>query len=130
WLNNLEKLVILNLLLLEEKANPLFLSTFHIYIDEKRKELLIALEHEDGLNIRRSNGTYSFRKLKFHLSKIDDFDKKKLFLTKCKIEYLQLKPKYIANGHTPFDEKIDLEIERITTEEEFKRTKKEQENRS
>lgn len=121
WLNSLEKLISLNLPLLGEKANALFLSTFHIFLDEKRKELEYNLDHTDGLNIRRSNGSYSFKKLKYHLNKIECFCEKKHFLTQCKIEYMQFKPRYIAVGTTPFDEKIDLEIQRITTEEEFKK---------
>lgn len=130
WLNNVEKLVNLNLLLLQEKANALFLSTFHIFIDEKRKELEYALVHTDGMNIRRSNGSYSFKKLKYHLNKIDCFCEQIHFLTKCKIEYLQFKPRYIALGTTPFDEKIDLEIQRITTEDEFHKAKKAYQNQS
>lgn len=130
WLNCFEKLVNLNLLLLDGKANPLFLSTFHIFIDDKRKELEEALVYEDGLNIRRSNGTYSFKRVRFHLSKIDGFKKKILFLNRCKIEYQQFKPRYISVGTTPFDEKIELEIQRITMDEEFKSAKKEMENRT
>jgi len=125
WLNQLEKLINLNLLLLEEKASPLFLSTFHLYLEEKRTELEERLEYPDGLNIRRSNGSYSFKKVKAHLAKIEGFCEQKLFLNRCKIEYLQFKPRYIAVGSTPFDERIDLEIERITQEELFQQAKQE-----
>src|SRR5690606_40163044 len=52
------------------------------------------------------------------------------FLKQCKIEYQQFKPRYIAVGVTPFHEKIDLEIQRITTEEEFKKAKRTHNNQS
>ena len=130
WLKNLEKLVNLNLMLLEGKANPLYLSTFHIFIDEKQQEFQAKLKHQDGMDIRRDNGTYSFKKLKGHLEKIACFEEKKLFLTQCKIEFLQFKPRYIANGCTPFDEKIDLEIQRIVSNEAFRQQMEEHQKRS
>jgi len=130
WLNSIEKLINLNLFILGEKATPLFLSSLHLFIEEKRNELEYAFGHMDGMNIRRSNGSYSFKKLKYHLNKIDCSCEKKHFLTKCKIEYQQFKPRYIAVGATPFDEKIDLEIQRITTEEEFHKAKKGYKNQS
>lgn len=130
WLNQLEKLINLNLLFLEEKASPLFLSTFYLYLEEMRTELEERLEYPDGLNIRRSNGSYSFKKVKAHLSKIEGFCEQKLFLKRCKIEYLQFKPRYISVGSTPFDERIDLEIERINNEELFHKAKEDLQRQS
>lgn len=130
WLNNIEKLINLNLFILAEKVTSAFLSSLHLFIEEKRSELEYSLGHVDGMNIRRSNGSYSFKKLKYHLNKIDCSCEKKHFLIKCKIEYQQFKPRYIAVGVTPFNEKIDLEIQRITTEEEFHKAKKSHQNQS
>src|SRR5690606_20804597 len=79
----------------------------------------IRLVHSDGLNIRRSNGSYSFKKLKAHLGKINAFCEKKLFLERCKLEYFQFQPPFISYNTTPFDEKIDIEIRKIALEEEF-----------
>lgn len=130
WLNHLEKLMIWNLAYLWNKISPKQLSRFQYLIIEKRNKAKAILFRSDGLNIRRGNGSYSFKKVKYHLDSIEDYSTKKLFLVKCKIEYLQYKPNYIPTRSTPFDEKIDLEIKRIESKERYQSLQKEKQNQS
>jgi|GEM_PF-1724886 len=119
WLNNFEELLNLNLQFLWDQISTVKLTRTRLFIVEKRKELKALLYHSEGLNIRCQNGTYSFKKVKFHLSKIEKYCEKRLFLTQCKFEYLQYKPSLVSLNTTPFDEKIDLEIQRLIAEEEY-----------
>lgn len=123
WLNDLERLISINIPLLGGRATPDFLAQLFIFIDDIRRDYECALEHEGGLAIRKANGRYSFKKVRFHLNNIKGYDKQILFLKRCKIEYLQFKPKYVAIDTTPFDQKIDLEIERLTAENEYNAAK-------
>ncbi len=130
WLNHLEKLLIWNLAYLWHKISPKQLSRFQYLIIEKRNKAKAILFRSDGLNIRRDKGSYSFKKVKYHLDNIEDYSSKKLFLEKCKIDYLQYKPNYIPTRSTPFDEKIDLEIKRIESKERYQNLQKEKQNQS
>lgn len=130
WLNKLEKLLILNMGYIWDKISPNQLSKLQHLIIEKRSKAKQILFRSDGLNIRRSNGSYSFKKVKYHLDNMDDYSCKKMFLEKCKIEYLQYRPNYIPRNSTPFDEKIDLEIKRIESKEKYDIIQNEKETRS
>jgi hypothetical protein len=130
WLNHLEKLLNLNMDYLWEKISPKQFSKLQRLIIEKRSKAKTILFRPDGLNIRRAKGSYSFKKVKYHLDNMEDYSCKKLFLEKCKIEYLQYKPNYIPRSSTPFDEKIDLEIKRIESKERYNNFQKEKQNRS
>src|SRR5690606_9683850 len=122
WLNGLERLISINIMLLGGKATPKNLAELFIFIDDTRKAYELALEHAEGLAIRKANGRYSFKKVKFLLKNIKGYENQILFLKRCKIEYLQFRPKYQAVQKTPFDQKIDLEIERLTAEMEFRKS--------
>lgn len=130
WLNHLEKLLNLNMDYLWEKISPKQFSKLQRLIIEKRSKAKAILFRSDGLNIRRAKGSYSFKKVKYHLDNMEDYSCKKMFLEKCKIEYLQYKPNYITRSSTPFDEKIDLEIKRIETKERYSKIQEKKENQS
>lgn len=130
WLNHLEKLLILNMAYIWDKISPNQLAKLQRLIIEKRRNAKEILFRSDGLNIRRSNGSYSFKKVKYHLDNMEEYSCKKMFLEKCKIEYLQYKPNYIPRSSTPFDDKIDLEIKRIESKERYNIIREEKENQS
>lgn len=128
WLDHFKKLLILNMDYLWDKVSPNHLSKLKLLIIKKRRKAKAILFRSDGLNIRRAKGSYSFKKVKYHLDNMGNYSCKRLFLEKCKIEYLQYKPNYIPRYSTPFDEKIELEIKRIETKERYSNLQKEKQN--
>ena len=110
WLNKLEKLIDLN--------RDLFNSKEHITKFEKI--LMIVEVLRDAIEQKQTTSTsFNFQDLKNKIKEYSDYDDKLSCLMEARTEYLQNKPKLIDVNEIPFDEKINLELELIKSQQKL-----------
>jgi len=112
WLNKLEKLIHLN--------RDLFTDAMNIIIG-KTLIIIELLREEIEKNKFAPARKYDFHKLKTRLKQYPRAEDQLICLYEARTEYLQNKPKAIDPSETPFDTKIDIEIEKIERIEELKK---------
>jgi len=110
WLNKLEKLIDLNRELFTTKDQ----------IIKFEKSLMIIEVMRDTIENKKQapDSKFNFVKLKSDIKQYT-YEEKVSYLMEAKTEYLQNKPKIIDVNETPFDEKIDLELELINTQQKL-----------
>lgn len=116
WLNKLEKLIDLN--------RELFTTKDQIIKFEKALMIIEVMRDTIENKKQAPDSKFNFVKLKSDIKQYT-YEEKVSYLMEAKTEYLQNKPKVIDVNETPFDEKIDLELELINTQQ---RLSKKQEN--
>lgn len=110
WLNKLEKLIDLNRELFTTKDQVI----------KFEKALMIIEVMRDAIEQRKQapETKFNFVKLKSDIKEYN-YDQKISCLMEAKTEYLQNKPKLINPSETPFDEKINLELELLKTQQKI-----------
>jgi hypothetical protein len=110
WLNKLEKLIDLNREFFTTKDQ----------IIKFEKALIIIEVMRDAIEQKKITTTsFNFNELKNKLKEYNDFDDKLSFLMEARTVYLQNKPKIIDVNEIPFDEKINLELELIKSQQKL-----------
>jgi hypothetical protein len=110
WLNKLEKLIDLNRELFTTKDQIIKFEKALMIIEVMRD----AIEHKNQV----PESKFNFVKLKSAIKQYS-YEEKVSYLMEAKTDYLQNKPKTIDVNETPFDEKIDLELELINTQQKL-----------
>lgn len=110
WLNKLEKLIDLNRELFTTKDQVI----------KFEKSLMIIEVMRDVIEQKKlaPDSKFNFVKLKTDIKQYT-YEEKVSYLMEAKTEYLQNKPKVIDINETPFDEKINLELELINTQQKL-----------
>ncbi|MFN8116216.1 MAG: hypothetical protein U0W65_08885 [Bacteroidia bacterium] len=119
WLNKLEKLIDLNRELFTTKEQVIKFEKALMIIEVMRD----AIEHKKEV----PESKFNFVKLKSDIKQYS-YEEKVSYLMEAKTEYLQNKPKIIDVNETPFDEKIDLELVLINTQQKLCKKLKEPNN--
>jgi hypothetical protein len=110
WLNKLEKLIDLNRELFNTKDQVI----------KFEKSLMIIEVMRDVIEQKKQapDSKFNFVKLKSDIKQYN-FEEKVSYLMEAKTEYLQNKPKIIDVNETPFDEKINLELDLIKSQQKL-----------
>jgi len=112
WLNKLEKLIDLNRELYTTKDHNIKLEKALMVI-----EVLRDAKQQKPL----THSTFDFDKVKAQLKNYNSAEDKISYLAERKAYYLQNKPAYINTNETPFDIKVDIEIDLIKTQKKLTR---------
>ncbi len=110
WLNKLEKLIDLN--------RGLFNSKEHITKFDKALIIIEVLRDVIEQKKQAPDSKFNFVKLKSEI-KGYGYEEKVSCLMEAKTEYLQNKPKIIDVNEIPFDEKINLELDLIKSQQKL-----------
>ena len=119
WLNKLEKLIDLN--------RELFTTKDQVIKFEKSLMIIEVMRDVIEQKKQAPDSKFNFVKLKSDIKQYN-YEEKVSYLMEAKTEYLQNKPKIIDVNETPFDEKINLELELINTQQKL--SKKQEESNS
>jgi hypothetical protein len=110
WLNKLEKLIDLNRELFTTKDQVI----------KYEKALMIIELMRDAIEKRKQapDTKFNFVKLKSDIKQYN-YEEKVSYLMEAKTEYLQNKPKIIDVNEIPFDEKINLELDLVKSQQKL-----------
>jgi hypothetical protein len=110
WLNKLEKLIDLNRELFTTKDQVI----------KFEKTLMIIELMRDAIEQKKQtpDTKFNFAKLKTVIKEYN-YEEKVSYLMEAKTEYLQNKPKMVDVNEVQFDEKINLELELIETQQKL-----------
>lgn len=110
WLNKLEKLIDLNRELFTTKDQKI----------KFEKALMIIEVMRDVIEQKKQtpDSKFNFVKLKSDIKQYN-YEEKVSYLMEAKTEYLQNKPKIIDANEIPFDEKINLELDLIKSQQKL-----------
>lgn len=119
WLNKLEKLIDLNRELFTTKDQVI----------KFEKSLMIIEVMRDAIEQKKQapDSKFNFVKLKSDIKQYN-YEEKVSYLMEAKTEYLQNKPKIIDVNETPFDEKINLELDLIKSQQKLNKKQLESNN--
>ncbi len=110
WLNKLEKLIDLNQEFFTTKAQA---KSFE-------KALMIIEVMRDAIEQKQTTTTqFNFNELKNKIKEYSNYDDKLSCLMEARTEYLQNKPKVIDVNEIPFDEKINLELDLVKSQQKL-----------
>ena len=110
WLNKLEKLIDLNQEFFTTKTQA---KSFE-------KALMIIEVMRDAIEQKQTTTTqFNFNELKNKIKEYSDYDGKLSCLMAARTEYLQNKPKVIDVNEIPFDEKINLELDLVKSQQKL-----------
>ncbi len=110
WLNKLEKLIDLNRELFTTKDQVI----------KFEKALMIIELMRDAIEQKQTTTTqFNFNELKNKIKEYSDYDDKLSCLMEARTEYLQNKPKVIDVNEIPFDEKINLELDLVKSQQKL-----------
>lgn len=110
WLNKLEKLIDLN--------RELFTTKDQVIKFEKSLMIIEVMRDVIEQKKQAPDSKFNFVKLKSDIKQYN-FEEKVSYLMEAKTEYLQNKPKIIDVNETPFDEKINLELDLIKSQQKL-----------
>lgn len=116
WLNKLEKLIDLN--------RELFTTKDQVIKFEKSLMIIEVMRDTIEQKKQAPDSKFNFVKLKSDIKQYN-YEEKVSYLMEAKTEYLQNKPKIIDINETPFDEKINLELELINTQQKLSKKQEE-----
>ena len=123
WINRFEKLIAENVDCCDSKKWKASVIKINNLIELKRKDLKGKNNSKDHSKMNEQhNEEYSFRNLKKNIAGIS-IDQQKIKLIEAKANYLQNKPLLINSYETPFDNAIDIEIEKIDLIEKLQKGK-------
>lgn len=105
WLNKFEKLIDLNRELFTTKE-------LNIKVD-KALMVIELLRQEIEKSKSKNNSPFNFEKVKSELKQYETSEEKLCYLFELQAEYLQNKPKLIDPTETQFDQKCQIEIDKI-----------------
>ena len=110
WLNKLEKLIDLNQEFFTTKTQA---KSFE-------KALMIIEVMRDAIEQKQTTSTqFNFNELKNKIKEYSNYDDKLSCLMEARTEYLQNKPKVIDVNEIPFDEKINLELDLVKSQQKL-----------
>ena len=110
WLNKLEKLIDLNQEFFTTKTQA---KSFE-------KALMIIEVMRDAIEQKQTTTTqFNFNELKNKIKEYSNYDDKLSCLMEARTEYLQNKPKVIDVNEIPFDEKINLELDLVKSQQKL-----------
>lgn len=110
WLNKLEKLIDLNQEFFTTKTQA---KSFE-------KALMIIEVMRDAIEQKQTiTSQFNFNELKNKIKEYSNYDDKLSCLMEARTEYLQNKPKVIDVNEIPFDEKINLELDLIKSQQKL-----------
>jgi hypothetical protein len=116
WLNKLEKLIDINGELLTTKEQARIIVKVLTVIELMRD----TIEQKE----QSPDSKFNFVKLKTEIKQYNDYEEKLSFLMEARTDYLQNKPKFIDVNEIPFDEKINLELDLLKSQQKLsKKTK-------
>ena len=121
WLNKLEKLIDLN--------RELFTTKDQVIKFEKSLMIIEVMRDVIEQKKQAPDSKFNFVKLKSDIKQYN-YEEKVSYLMEAKTEYLQNKPKIIDVNETPFDEKINLELELLRTQQRLSKKQLESINSS
>ncbi|WP_291150726.1 hypothetical protein [Flavobacterium sp. UBA7680] len=110
WLNKLEKLIDLN--------RELFTTKDQVIKFEKSLMIIEVMRDVIEQKKQAPDSKFNFVKLKSDIKQYN-YEEKVSYLMEAKTEYLQNKPKIIDVNETPFDEKINLELDLIKSQQKL-----------
>jgi hypothetical protein len=110
WLNKLEKLIDLN--------RELFTTKDQVIKFEKSLMIIEVMRDVIEQKKQAPDSKFNFVKLKSDIKQYN-YEEKVSYLMEAKTEYLQNKPKIIDANETPFDEKINLELDLIKSQQKL-----------
>lgn len=110
WLNKLEKLIDLN--------RELFTTKDQVIKFEKSLMIIEVMRDVIEQKKQTPDSKFNFVKLKSDIKQYS-YEEKVSYLMEAKTEYLQNKPKIIDVNETPFDEKINLELDLIKSQQKL-----------
>lgn len=112
WLNKFEKLIDLNRELYNEKDQVIRFDKALMVIELLRE----IIEQEAAL----PQNVFDLTKVKSKLKEYNSYEEKLSYLCEMETEYKQLRPPVLNPHAVPFDEQINLEIEKLTKQETLK----------
>ena len=112
WLNKLEKLIDLNRELYDEKDQVVRFEKALMVVELLRD----TIEQEEQL----PQNIFDLNKVKSKLKEYNSYEEKLSYLCEMETEYKQLRPPVLNPHAVPFDEQINLEIEKLTKQETLK----------
>lgn len=112
WLNKFEKLIDLNRDLFDDKDQVIRFDKALMVIELYRE----MIEKEEA----QPNNKFSLEKVKTKLKDYNSYEDKLSYLCEMETEYKQLRPPVLNPHAVPFDEQINLEIEKLTKQETLK----------
>lgn len=112
WLNKLEKLIDLNRELYDEKDQVVRFEKALMVVELLRE----AIENE----VQLPQNVFDLNKVKSKLKEYNSYEEKLSYLCEMETEYKQLRPPVLNPHAVPFDEQINLEIEKLTKQETLK----------
>lgn len=119
WLEQLIQLLESNGSNFLEKEHPYFISK----IEEKQRKLRSkATELVENVVSTWHQVTYNIDYVRHKLQRMESHNEQLLFLMEQLYAYLQDKPSFIIENQVPFDQQINLEIERIKQLKKIKET--------
>ena len=110
WLNKLEKLIDLN--------RELFTTKDQVIKFEKSLMIIEVMRDVIEQKKQAPDSKFNFVKLKSDIKQYN-YEEKVSYLMEAKTEYLQNKPKMVDLNEVQFDEKINLELELIETQQKL-----------
>lgn len=110
WLNKLEKLIDLN--------RELFTTKDQVIKFEKSLMIIEVMRDVIEQKKQTPDSKFNFVKLKSDIKQYN-YEERVSYLMEAKTEYLQNKPKIIDVNETPFDEKINLELDLIKSQQKL-----------
>jgi len=110
WLNKLEKLIDLN--------RELFTTKEQVIKFEKALMIIEVMRDAIEQKVQAPDSKFNFVKLKSDIKEYE-YEEKISCLMEAKTEYLQNKPKIIDANEIPFDEKINLELDLIKSQQKL-----------
>lgn len=112
WLNKFEKLIDINRDLFDDKDQVIrfdkALVLIELYREMIEKEALLP------------QNVFDLNKVKSKLKEYNSYEEKLSYLCEMETEYKQLRPPVLNPHAVPFDEQINLEIEKLTKQETLK----------
>ncbi len=112
WLNKLEKLIDLNRELYDEKDQ--------VVRFEKALMVVELLSEAIETEAQLPQNVFDLNKVKSKLKAYNSYEEKLSYLCEMETEYKQLRPPVLNPHAVPFDEQINLEIEKLTKQETLK----------
>ena len=120
WLNQFEKLIIVNEELFHNGRNKSRLMKFQTCIEVKRLKLKCeetkkspSRPSKKQINAESEERYFSFKEVREKLSKIEFFEEKIVFLVNQKSDYQQSEIDFVNKNLPQFDEQCNNEIERL-----------------
>lgn len=112
WLNKFEKLIDINRDLFDDKDQVIRFDKALMVIELYRE----VIEKEEVL----PQNVFDLNKVKSKLKEYNSYEEKLSYLCEMETEYKQLRPPVLNPHAVPFDEQINLEIEKLTKQETLK----------